>query len=140
MQCKSVGVGDDELVDADVRGSRRPRPGFPGLDVPAVLIAAVLATVAPAASRPQAARLSVMTTATQSSTEAAAQSISDESVLRPGTSSGKSWPTPDRYASGDAAWANLARNKTPDRYYEISICRVQCVSGRSTVEPFYGQP
>ena len=72
-------------------------------------------------------------------TDAAADSISKEGVLRPG-SSGKTWLTPDEYASGAEARAKLALNKTPDGYYEIPMCRVQCPSGPSTVEPYYGQP
>jgi hypothetical protein len=72
-------------------------------------------------------------------TDAAANSISKEGVLRPGAS-GKTWLTPDEYASGAEARAKLALNKTPDGYYEIPMCRVQCPSGPSTVEPYYGQP
>jgi len=72
-------------------------------------------------------------------TDAAAQSISKEGVLRPGAS-GKTWLTPDRYSSGAEAQAKLALNKTPDGYYEIPMCRVQCPSAPSTVEPLFGQP
>ena len=72
-------------------------------------------------------------------TDAAAQSISKEGVLRPG-SSGKTWLTPDEYASGAEARAKLALDKTPDGYYEIPMCRVQCRSGASRVAPLNGQP
>ena len=60
-------------------------------------------------------------------------------MLRPGAS-GKIWLTPDEYASGADARAKLALNKTPDGYYEIPMCRVQCPSRPSTVEPYYGEP
>jgi len=72
-------------------------------------------------------------------TDSAAQSISKEGVLRPGAS-GKTYLTPDEYASGAEARARLALNKTPDGYYEIPMCRVQCASGPSPVKPFYHQP
>lgn len=73
-------------------------------------------------------------------TNAAAQSISNSGTIEPGLSSGRTWLTPDRYASGAEARARLALNKTPDGYFEIPMCRVQCPSGPSRVEPFYGQP
>ena len=72
-------------------------------------------------------------------TKEAAESISKEGVLRPG-SSGKTWLTTDRYASGAEARSGLALNKTPDGYFEVPMCRVQCASGPSRVEPFYRQP
>lgn len=72
-------------------------------------------------------------------TKEAAESISKEGVLRPG-SSGKTWLTTDRYASGTEARSGLALNKTPDGYFEVPMCRVQCPSGPSKVEPLYKQP
>lgn len=53
--------------------------------------------------------------------------------------SGKTWLTPDKYASGAEARSGLALNKTPDGYYEIPMCRIQCPSGPSIVEPYNGE-
>jgi RHS repeat-associated protein len=72
-------------------------------------------------------------------TDAAAEAISKSGSLEPGAT-GETWLTPDQYSSGAEAQAKLALNKTPDGYYDIPACRVNCASGPSTVERAYGQP
>lgn len=73
-------------------------------------------------------------------TREAAEAITKGGSIEPGAASGKNWLTPDRYASGAEARAKLALNKTPDRYFEIPVCRVTCPSAPGRVEPYYGQP
>ncbi|MDQ4504321.1 RHS repeat-associated core domain-containing protein [Sinomonas sp. ASV322] len=73
-------------------------------------------------------------------TQEAADAISKGGEILPGLSSGKIWLTPDKFATGAEAQAKLALNRTPDGYFEIPACRVQCPSTPSTVQPLYGQP
>ncbi|MDO8390244.1 MAG: RHS repeat-associated core domain-containing protein [Actinomycetota bacterium] len=68
------------------------------------------------------------------------ESISKGGEITPGVSSGKTWLTPDEYLDGVSAQSKLALNKTPDGYFEIPMCRVQCPSSPSVVQPYNGQP
>lgn len=72
-------------------------------------------------------------------TREAAESIVKGGQINPGKS-GKIWTTPDEYASGAQARAKLSLDKTPDGYFEIPTCRIQCPSAPSKVEPWAGQP
>lgn len=69
-----------------------------------------------------------------------AESISKGGEITPGPVSGKTWLTPDEYLDGVTAQSKLALNKTPDGYFEIPMCRVQCPSSPSVVQPLNGQP
>lgn len=73
-------------------------------------------------------------------TAEAAESITKAGKTIPGSSSGKTWLTPDEYLDGATAQSKLALNKTPDGYFEIPMCRVSCPSSPSRVQPYNGQP
>lgn len=73
-------------------------------------------------------------------TTEAAESITKAGKTIPGSSSGRTWLTPDEYLDGATAQSKLALNKTPDGYFEIPMCRVSCPSSPSRVQPYNGQP
>lgn len=73
-------------------------------------------------------------------TTEAAESITKAGKTIPGSSSGKTWLTPDEYLDGATAQSRLALNKTPDGYFEIPMCRVSCPTSPSRVQPYNGQP
>jgi hypothetical protein len=73
-------------------------------------------------------------------TQEAADAIEKGGTINPGVNSGKIWVTPDGYASGAEAQAQLALNKTPEGYFEFPASRVLEPSPPSIVEPYYDQP
>jgi RHS repeat-associated protein len=73
-------------------------------------------------------------------TNEAAVPISKGGYIRPSAQSGRTWVSPDEYLSGATAQERLALPRTPDGYYEIPTCRVQCPSAPSPVQPANRQP
>ena len=97
---------------------------------------------APGASTTSGSRSVATNTATvrHYTTTEAAESITKAGKTIPGSSSGKTWLTPDEYLDGATAQSRLALNKTPDGYFEIPMCRVSCPSSPSRMQPYDGQP
>ena len=73
-------------------------------------------------------------------TSEAADAIQAAGRIEPSPVSGNIYLTPDEYASGSEAEAQLAMDKTPDGCFEIPMCRATNPSAPSSVEPANGQP
>lgn len=73
-------------------------------------------------------------------TTEAAEAIAKGGEILPGPSSGRIWVTPDEYVDAATAQSRLALPNTPDGYFEFPLCRVDCPSPPSIVEPWNGHP
>ena len=73
-------------------------------------------------------------------TTEAAEAIAKGGEILPGPSSGRIWVTPDEYVDAATAQSRLALPNAHDGYFEFPLCRVDCPSPPSIVEPWNGYP